>query len=101
MAAVEGLCTARERAPTSKRSWPKPVAGMRRGPRPIRGALLLLALVLRAKGETAADGKRGITCVGREPGYYADPGSQCHRSAHFAPISLISKRVESNNFDGV
>ena len=90
MAAVEGLCTAREEAPkanlgksSGSRSWSKTVAGMRKGPRPIRGALLLLALVLRAKGETAADGKRGITCVGREPGYYADPGSQCHRSAHF------------------
>ena len=85
MAVAEGLCMARE-APKSKGSrscLPKPVDGMRKGPRPIRGALLLLALVLRAKGETAADGKRGITCVGREPGYYADPGSQCHRSAHF------------------
>ena len=88
MAVVEGLCIAPEKAPKASlgkskgsRSWPKPVAGMRKGPRPIRGALLLLALVLKAKGEAAADGKRGITCVGREPGYYADPGSQCHRWA--------------------
>ena len=82
MAVVEGLYTAREKAPTSKgtRSWTKPVDGMGKGPRPIRGALLLLALVLEVKGEPS----RGITCVGREPGYYADPGSQCHRwaSAH-------------------
>ena len=41
----------------------------------IRLALLLLAFaVVIANGDSA-----GITCVGREPGYYADPGSQCHR----------------------
>ena len=78
MAVVEGPCMASKSR--GSRSWPRPVAGMRRGPRPIRGALLLLALVLEVKGEPS----RGITCVGREPGYYADPGSQCHRwaSAH-------------------
>ena len=86
MAVEEGLCTG-EKAPKANigklQSWPKAVAEMRKGPRPIRVALLLLALlVLGAKGDP--DGKRGITCVGREPGYYADPGSQCHRweSAH-------------------
>ena len=46
-----------------------------RAHRTIRLALLLLAFaVVVAKGDSA-----GITCVGREPGYYADPGSQCHR----------------------
>ena len=46
-----------------------------RAHRTIRLALLLLAFaVVVANGDSA-----GITCVGREPGYYADPGSQCHR----------------------
>ena len=46
-----------------------------RAHRLIRLALLLLAFaVVVANGDSA-----GITCVGREPGYYADPGSQCHR----------------------
>ena len=46
-----------------------------RAHRTIRLALLLLAFAVGvAKGDSA-----GITCVGREPGYYADPGSQCHR----------------------
>ena len=84
MVVEEGLCTG-EKANLGKlegsRSWPKAVAEMRKGPRLIRVAYLLLALlVLGAKGDP--DGKRGITCVGREPGYYADPGSQCHRWDH-------------------
>ena len=86
MAVEEGLCTG-EKAPEANlgkimvsRSWPQAVAEMRKGPRLIRVAYLLLALlVLGAKGDP--DGKRGITCVGREPGYYADPGSQCRRWA--------------------
>ena len=46
-----------------------------RAHRTIRLALLLLAFAVAVvKGDSA-----GITCVGREPGYYADPGSQCHR----------------------
>ena len=83
MAVEEGLCTG-EKAPEANlklKSLPKVVAEMRKGPEPIRVALLLLALlVLGAKGDP--DGKGGITCVGREPGYYADPGSQCHRWDH-------------------
>ena len=60
-------------------SWAR--AGMSTNPRLIKRSLLLLVLlVLEARGDEG-DFKRGITCVGRKPGYYADPGSQCHRWA--------------------
>ena len=57
------------------RSLAKSLRMEMRAQRTIRLALLLLAFaVVAAKGDSS-----GITCVGREPGYYADPGSQCHR----------------------
>ena len=67
------------------RRWAR--AGMSTTPRLIRGALLLLTLlVLEVRGDEG-DLKRGITCVGRKPGYYADPGSQCHRWASYLFIT--------------
>ena len=64
------------------RSWPQ--TGMSKGPGPIKGALLLLALLLLEARGDEGDLKRGITCVGRKPGYYADRGSQCHRWASYS-----------------
>merc|ERR1719356_193808 len=56
-----------------------------RAHRTIRLALLFLAFaVVVAKGDSA-----GITCVGREPGYYADPGSQCHRYLLCSPSTVL------------
>ena len=70
---------------SGSRSWAR--AGMSTSPRLIRGALLLLVLhVLEARGDEG-DLKRGITCVGRKPGYYADTGSQCHRWASYLFIT--------------
>ena len=73
------------------RSWAR--TGMSKSPLPIRGALLLLILlVLEARGDEAGF-KRGITCVGRKPGYSADPGSQCHRwESNSSPMCRRSPR---------
>ena len=72
---VKDIGGSRREALRGIRSLAKSPGMEMRAHRTIRLALVLLAFaVVVANGDSA-----GITCVGREPGYYADPGSQCHR----------------------
>ena len=72
---IKELGVSRQEEQRGTRSLAKSPRMEMRAHRMIRLALLLLAFaVVVANGDSA-----GITCVGREPGYYADPGSQCHR----------------------